>query len=185
MNCSQFRFNISPYLDHELSFSELQSFESHQQTCPRCADLTAEMEKIKVAMGENLQATLAPEFVPRLQARLRAEVERTAPWYRQMMTPRIMGFSPISLSGLAAAVLAIMVIGVSLFLPESAPLIETPRGAVQNTPPPALIRNPSGPTGANNPSLIATPTDTVTNQHDSSRRDFSRRMKYVNRGQRP
>ncbi|UCH11201.1 MAG: hypothetical protein JSU61_04745, partial [Fidelibacterota bacterium] len=117
--------------------------------------------------------------------RLRAEINRSTPWYHQLMVPRIMGFSPISLSGMAAAALAIMVIGVSLFLPESAPLLDTPRSTVQNPPLPAMTGNPSGPSGASNPSLVATPTDTITHQYDSSRRDFSRQMRYVNQGQRP
>lgn len=187
MNCSQFRSNISNYLDQELSFNELQGFKTHRTSCSVCADLVTQMEEIKVLMVKDLQATVAPEFVPRLQARLRAEVNRTAPWYQQLVTPRIMGFSPISLSGIAAAALAIAVIGVSLFLPESAPLMDTPRSTLQNAPPGAMTRTPSGASGANanQPYLMATPTDTVNNPHDSSRRDFSRQMRYVNQRQAP
>ncbi len=184
MNCSQFRLKISPYLDSELSFTELKTFKEHPESCSHCAELMSDMESIRVALGEGLEASLSPDFVPRLQARLRAEINRMPSWWRQLATPRIMGFSPISLSGLAAAALALFVIGVSLFHQESAPLVDPPKSNLQGNPPAMMIPDPTGTTQTANPLLTTSPNDSVSNQRDSSRRDFSRQLKYVNQPRR-
>ncbi|UCD39135.1 MAG: zf-HC2 domain-containing protein [Fidelibacterota bacterium] len=185
MNCSQYRFKISPYLDQELTFTELKMFREHLEGCPNCAELTLQMERTQVAMRDELQASLAPDFVPRLEARIRAEINRTPSWWRQMTAPRLVGFSPISLSGAAAAALAIVVIGVSLFLPDSAPLVDPPTSSTQNNPPVMMTRNSNPASQAANPLLTTTPQDSTPGQRDSVRRDFSRQMKYVNQGRRP
>jgi len=179
MNCSQFRLKISPYLDSELSFTELKYFKEHFESCSHCAELRSDIENIRVALGEGLGASLSPDFVPRLQARLRAEINRTPSWWRQLATPRIIGLSPISLSGLAAAVLALLVIGVSFFYQESAPLVDPPKSSLQGNPPAIMIPDPAGTTQTANPLLTTSPDDSVSNQRDSSRRDFSRQLKYI------
>jgi len=142
------------------------------------------MESIRVILGENLGASLSPDFVPRLQARLRAEINRTPAWWRQLATPRIMGFSPVSLSGIAAATLALFIIGASLLHQESAPLVDPPKGSLRQNPPAMIIPDPSGTPQTANPMLTTTPDDSVIHQRDSSRRDFSRQMKYVNQPRR-
>ena len=180
MNCSQFRLKISPYLDSELSFTELKTFKEHSESCSHCAKVMSDMENIRVALGEGLEVSLSPDFGPRLQARLRAEINRGPSWWRQLATPRIMGFSPISLSGMAAAALALLVIGVSLFHQESAPLVDPPKSNLQGNPPAIMIPDPAGTTQTANPLLTTSPNDSVSNQRDSSRRDFSRQLKYVN-----
>lgn len=185
MNCYQFRLKISSYLDSELSFSELKAFREHVEACAPCAASVSQMEGIKVALGKGIQSSLSPEFVPHLQARLRAEINRTPSWWRQLTAPRVRGFSPITLSGLAAAALALLVIGVSLFHQESAPLVDPPQGTIHTNPPPMITPNPAGNSPSDTPLLIATPSDTVFDQRDSTRRDFSRKIKYVNQGQRP
>jgi len=184
MNCSQFRLKISPYLDSELSFTELKTFKEHPESCSHCAELMSDMESIRVTLGEGLEASLSPDFVPRLQASLRAEINRTPSWWRQLSTPRIIGFSPISLSGLAAAALALLVIGVSFFHQESAPLVDPPKSNLQGNPPAMMIPDPAGTTQTANPLLTTSPNDSVFNQRDSSRRDFSRQLKYVNQPRR-
>ncbi|MFB0515160.1 MAG: hypothetical protein ACETWG_00970 [Candidatus Neomarinimicrobiota bacterium] len=143
-----------------------------------------QMEGIKANLAKAIPASLAPDFVPRLQTRLRAEINRTPSWWRQLLAPRVMGFSPISLSGIAAAALALLVIGVSLFQPESAPLVDPPAGAPPNNPPAMMTPNPIGASGST-PALITTaPSDSLLDQRDSSRHDFSRKIKYVNQGPR-
>ncbi len=183
MNCSQFRLKISPYLDSELSFTELKTFKEHSESCSHCAKVMSDMENIRMALEEGLEASLSPDFVPRLQARLRAEINRTPSWWRQLAAPRIMGFSPISLSGLAAAALALFVIGVSFLHQESAPLVDPPKSNLQGNPPAIMIPDPAGTSQTANPLLTTSPNDSVSNQRDSSRRDFSRQLKYVNQPQ--
>lgn len=185
MNCSQFRLKISSYLDSELSFSKLKTFREHCAACAPCADLVSQMENIKVVLGKGIQASLSSDFVPRLQTRLRAEINRPPSWWRPLFTPRVRGFSPISLSGLAAAALALLVIGLSLFQSESAPLVDPPESNLPNSPPAMMVPNPVGSSLSATPVITATPGDSLFNQRDSSRRDFSRKIKYVNQDRSP
>ena len=145
------------------------------------------MEKNKVLMGEELQATLPSDFVLRLQERLRAELHRTPAWWREIMTPRIMGFSPVSLGGLAAAVLALMVIGISLFQSETVPLIDPPSGAQFSNPnsPSMMVPSSTGPAPSAGSVLTATSSDSIIYRQDSTQRDFTGKMRYVNQVDNP
>ena len=185
MNCSQFRLKISPYLDSELSFTELKNFKEHSESCSGCAELVTDIESTRLALGNGLEASLSPDFVPRLQARIRAEINRSPSWWRQLATPRIRGFSPISLSGLAAAALALLVIGISFLNQESAPLVDPPKSDLRPNPPAMMIPNPAGTSQTVGPLLTTSPNDSILDQRDSSRRDFSRQIKYVNQKRQP
>ena len=182
MNCSQFCLHISPYLDAELSFTELKTFREHPGVCPPCRGLLARMEETTGILRDDLQVSLSPDFITRLQARLQAEAQRTPSWWRQLSVPRVMGFSPISLGGLAAAALALLVIGVSLFQPKSAPLVDPPAGASHGNPPAMIAPRSMGAPPAASSLHTTAPKDSLLDQRDSSRRDFSRQIKYVNKG---
>ena len=185
MNCYQLRDKISPYLDTELTFSELQSFREHLDKCPPCAELTAEMERIRTALGESLPVSLSPDFVARLQSRLQAEIDRAPEWWRQLFAPRVGGFSPVHLGGLAAAAMAVMIIGISLFQSDSAPLVDPPKASGLSNPSTVIPAQPppASPTPA--PLMTSGTEDTTYHQVDSSRRDFSRQMRYVNQERSP
>lgn len=179
MNCSQFRKKISPYLDSELSFTETRDFKEHCEGCPHCAELIADMVRIRDVLQENRSVSLSPDFVPRLQARLRTEINRSPTWWQHLLTPRFGGLSPVSLSGMAAATLALFIIGISLFQQESAPLVEPPTGAAQIETPAVMIPDPVGTSPAANPQLTASPIDSSFDQRDSIRRDYSPQIRYV------
>ncbi|MFC1618737.1 anti-sigma factor family protein [Candidatus Neomarinimicrobiota bacterium] len=185
MNCYQFRLKISPYLDTELTYSELQSFREHLENCPHCADMTTQMERIRVTLGESLPVSLAPDFVARLQSRLQTEINRDTDWWRKLLTPRVMGFSPIHLGGLAAAAMALMIIGVGLFQPESAPLVDPPKASGLSNPSTVVPSQLIPPTPTQSPLLTTSTGDTTLHQQDSSRRDFSRQIRYVNQERNP
>jgi anti-sigma factor RsiW len=185
MNCYQFRLKISPYLDTELTYSELKSFREHLEKCPPCAELTARMEQMRSTLGEGIPVSLSPDFVARLQARLQTEIERDPVWWRELFTPRVMGFSPVQLGGLAAAAMALMIIGISLFQPESAPIVDPPRASGLSNPATAIPPTPAIPTPIANPGIIVNSGDTTLNQLDSSQRDFSRQIRYVNQERSP
>lgn len=180
MNCYQFRDKISPYLDTELTFSELQSFREHLAKCPHCADLTADMERVRAALGESLPVTLSPDFVARLQSRLEAEISRAPEWWRQLFTPRIRGFSPVHLGGLAAAAMALMIIGISLFQSDTAPLVDPPKASGLSNPSTVIPAQPPPTSPTLAPLMTSGSEDTTYRRADSSRRDFSRQMRYVN-----
>ncbi len=185
MNCAQLRPKISPYLDTELSFTELTHFKEHLAGCTNCTALVTRMANIKVALLEGIQATLSEDFVPRLKSRLRAEIDRPPSLWSRVTTPRVLGLSPASLSGLAAAGLALAIIGAGIFKEESAPIIDPPRPTTQSLTP-ALI-GPAAPASVPSatPLFTASPGDSAVPRRDSSQRDFSRQIKLVNTQQRP
>lgn len=183
MNCSQFRKNVSSYLDSELSFTETRDFKQHCEECPRCAELIADMVRIREILQESRSVSLSSDFVPRLQARLRTEINRSPAWWQHLLTPRFSGFSPVSLSGIAAATLALFIIGISLFQQESAPIVDPPAGAAQIETPAVMIPEPVGMSPAANPQLTTSPVDSSIDQRDSIRRDYSRQIRYVDQPQ--
>lgn len=79
-----------------------------------------------------------------------------------------------------AAALAVLVLGVSLFQHESAPLVDPPQSAIQTGRPAMLAPNVQGANATPTPLLTTSPDDSISNRRDSSRRDFSRQIKYVN-----
>ena len=185
MNCAQLRIKISPYLDSELSFGELTTFKQHLSECADCMELITGMSHTKSALNRGIQVALSQDFVSRLQARLRAEANRPPSFWQQITAPRVRGFSPLALSGLTAAGLALLVVGASLFEENSAPLIDPPDSTTQTTTPFLITPGMTGPSSATAPLLTVSPSDSSSHLRDSSRRDFSRQMKYVNTGRRP
>ena len=180
MNCSQFRFKISLDLDRELSFAEQKIFSQHDEECSDCAELLAEIKKMKLALKQGIAVSISPDFLSRLQERLRSEVDRKPVWWRRLTVPQRFGFSPVSLGGMVAAALAVLVLGVSLFQHESAPLVDPPQSAVQTGQPAMPTPNVQAVNPAFTPLLTTLPADTISNRRDSSQRDFSRRIKFVN-----
>jgi anti-sigma factor RsiW len=185
MNCYQFRLKISPYLDTELTYSELQSFREHLEHCSFCADLATQMEQIKRALGESPMESLSSDFVARLQSRLQTEIGREPAWWRQLAEPRVLGFSPIHFGGLAAAVMALMIIGISLFQPDAAPLVEPPKASTLSNPSTVIPSQPIIPSPGTRSLLTTGTRDTTLNRSDSSQRDFSRQIRYVNQERNP
>ena len=183
MNCSQFRKIISSYLDSELSFTETRDFKEHCEGCPCCAELIADLVRIREILHESRSVSLSPDFVPRLQARLRSEINRSPTWWQLLLTPRFGGLSPVSLSGMAAATLALFIIGISFFQQESVPLVDPPAGAAQMETPAVMIPDPVGTSSTVNPQLTSSPIDSSIDQRDSIRRDYSRQIRYVDQPQ--
>lgn len=180
MDCSQFRLKISSYLDLELSFTEQKIFSQHDEDCSDCTELLAEIKRVKLALRRGISESLSPDFVTRLQERLRSEVDRKPAWWRRLTVPQRLGFSPVSLGGMVAAALAVVVLGVSLFQHESAPLVDPPQSAIQTGRPAMLAPNVLGANPTATPWLTTLPADSISNHRDSSRRDFSRQIKVVN-----
>ncbi len=185
MDCSDFRVLTSAYLDYDLSFAEQKSFLRHLEDCEPCARILAQMQKIQLLLKQGASVALSPDFVARLQERLRADLAQRPAWGRRLIEPGASGFSPASLGGLAIAAMAMLAISLSLFHQEAAPLVEPAGHSLQAGPSLKLL--PSQP-GSINPAGVAdvsTGTDSLQERRDSSRRDFSRQMKYVSQAARP
>ncbi|MEE9466032.1 MAG: zf-HC2 domain-containing protein [Candidatus Neomarinimicrobiota bacterium] len=182
MDCSDFQVLISQYLDSELSFIEQKTFLQHKGDCEGCADLIARMEELKSLLRQEVPVSLSIDFVSRLQERLRRELNRQPAWWQRLSEPGSTGFSPVSLGGLAAAAAFVIIIGVSLFQQEAAPLVEPSAKSLQAGPSLQFTPDRSGGLNAAAPAPVSAEADSVQDNRDTSGRDFSRQMKYVNQG---
>ncbi len=185
MDCSDFRVLASAYLDYELSFAEQKTFLLHLEDCKPCARIVAHMQKIQLHLKGGMSVSLSPDFVARLQERLRTDLARRPAWWRRLIEPGASGFSPASMGGLAVAAMAVLVISLSLFHQETAPLVEPAGQSLQAGP--ALKLFPAQPGSINSAGVanVNTGADSLRERQDSSRRDFSRQMKYVSQAGRP
>ena len=181
MNCSRFRHLVSPYLDQDLSYNEQKEFNAHQEHCSQCGELVSHLIQIKTALKEGIEVSLSPGFVVNLQDRLQAETDQGTAWWRRLFEPRLMGLSPVSLSGMAAATIAVVIIAVSLFQPETAPLLDPPAIAIpQEAAAGASVAGPGGD-GATSSSVMSSANgdSVIDDQTDSDRRDYSRYIRNV------
>ena len=185
MDCSDFQVLISPYLDSELSFTEQKTFLEHLEDCQGCPDVVVKMQELRKLLRQGAPVALSVDFVSRLQERLRQELNRQPVWWQRLVEPGSTGFSPASLGGLAAAAAFAVIISISLFQREAAPLVEPSAKSMQAGP--ALQFSPTRSSGfsAAAPSSASTQTDSLHDRRDSTRRDFSRQMKYVNQPANP
>lgn len=185
MDCSDFRVLASAFLDYELSFAKQKSLLRHLEDCEPCARILAQMQKIQLHLKQGVPVSLSPDFVARLQERLRADLNRRPAWWRGLFEPGASGFSPASLGGLAVAAMAMLVISLSLFQQEAAPLVEPAGQSLQAGP--SLQLFPAQPGSAHSAGVadVSAGSDSLLERRDSSRRDFSRQMKYVSQAGRP
>ncbi len=178
MNCEHFKDSVSQFLDSELSFSERKTFSGHVENCANCSALLVQMEHVKALLGKTPADNLSIDFVQRLQHRLRQEETRSPAWWRRMADKDIMGFSPISLTGMVAASIIAIGLSISLFSTDAAPIIDTPKNSADMiTPPPA--------NGMGKPLFTGAQADSVFNAKDSTRKAQTPPIKYVNKGQNP
>lgn len=182
MNCSELRSRISELLDQELSYSDAQIFQSHLAGCKDCSEIHVRLEQMKLVLAEEPLASLPSDFIKRLQIRLKEDMALKDSWWQQMLTPRMAGLSPLSMSGMAMAAVVALMVGVSLFQTDTAPLVEPPRAVSSHSEAPAAGGFSPGRSARQPiPVQAAAPTaDSLHLQRDSSRRDFSRQMKLVN-----
>ena len=99
--------------------------------------------------------------------------------WRRFTTPKVAGLSPMSLSGLVAATVSAVIIGVSLFQSEAAPLVAPPQSATGQLVPGGSATQPAAPLSRPVAIQSAAP-DSLRQKGDSTRRDFSRQIKLVN-----
>lgn len=178
MICNHFRESVSQFLDSELSFSERKDFNGHGENCVDCSMLLARMENAKALLGNTPADKLSIDFVQRLQHRLRQEETRSPAWWRRMADKDIMGFSPISLTGMAAASIIAIALSISLFSTDAAPIIDAPKNSTK-------MMAPSPANGMNRPLFTGAQADSVFNAQDSTRKTQTPPIKYVSKGQNP
>lgn len=184
MNCSEMRSRISELLDKDLSYSDTQLFKGHLETCSGCADILHRMERIKTGLTQKPTVSLSPDFVPRLQERIRMDLAKGPSLWEKLTTPRFAGFSPLSLSGVVLAGVSALLIGVTLFQTDIAPIVAPPQTATQQTPADGIPKNRSKMINQGVPvqasAQVAGERDSLAVRRDSSRRDFSKQMQLVN-----
>ncbi len=179
MNCSEMRSRVSELLDQDLSYSDAKRFHAHLDGCVTCAEFFAGLEQIKLLLVQAPPVGLKPDFIGRLQERLNADLNRRAAWWQQITIPGSTGWSPLSLGSMAAAGLAAVLVGVSLFQSEAAPIIAPPTSVVQPIDPARMGASAVQSRALPPPLQAAASDDSTTLPNDSSRRDFSRQLKLV------
>lgn len=179
MNCSELRSRVSELLDEELSYSDAKRFHAHLDGCSSCAEFFAGLEQMKLILVQAPPVGLKPDFIGRLQERLNADLNRRATWWQQLTMPGRTGWSPLSLGSMAAAALAAVLVGVSLFESEAAPIVAPPTSAVQPLNPAGRGTNPVQSNALPRALQAAASVDSTALPNDSSRRDFSRQLKLV------
>lgn len=182
MNCSELHSRVSELLDNELSYSDSQKINQHLQNCGDCSALHAGMVNTRQVLASALPISLSIDFVPRLQEHIRAEMARGPSLWQQITTPKVAGLSPMSLSGLALATVSAFLIGVSLFQTDTAPLVAPPVSATGQLVPAGATAQPVQPISPLNQPMAAQSIvpDSVMQSRDSTKPDFSKRMKLVN-----
>ena len=180
MNCNELRSRVSELLDQELSYSDSKRFHDHLDGCETCAEFFAGLEQMKFSLAQAPPAELGPDFMGRLQARLNDDLNRRAAWWQRITVPGRTGWSPLALGSMAAAALSAVLVGVSLFQSESAPIVAPPTSASQPLDPASICPLPVQARGLPAPVQASATLDSMTLQKDSSKRDFSRQMKLVN-----
>ena len=180
MNCAQFRTKISPYLDKELTFREIEAFGNHRSQCSDCNVQVTAMELTRLTLGTPPLATLSPHFLVNLQQRIQAEMTRDSRWWQRLWEPWASGFSPLAMGGMAAATVAVLVIGINLLLTDPVPLVD----------PAALTPDPSATGVYAAPSLRLRPLvqapltsvvpDSIPEVDSLPQRDFSKSIRLVN-----
>lgn len=180
MNCSDLRSRISELLDKETSYTDSQKFHLHLETCGDCSELYAGLERTRITLASEPPQSLSADFMARLQERIRMDLAKGPTLWQQLTTPKVAGLSPISLSGLVAATLSAIIIGVSLFQSEAAPLVAPPQSATGQLVPGGTAAQPASPSSRPVAIQSAAP-DSLKQKNDSTRRDFSRQIKLVNR----
>ena len=185
MNCSELHSRVSELLDNELSYTDSQKFNQHLESCDDCSVLYAGMLSTKQVLSSPLPMSLSADFVSRLQEHIRAELARGPSLWQQITTPKVAGLSPMSLSGLALATVSALLIGVSLFQTETAPLVAPPASATGQLVPGGAAGQPAQPVSPLNQPMTAQSLvpDSLKQSHDSTKPDFSKRMKLVNQDQ--
>ncbi|HXZ29080.1 MAG TPA: hypothetical protein VEG08_13890 [Terriglobales bacterium] len=103
MNCEQVREHLLK-LAGAGAPAPIPAVEEHLQVCPGCAAALAGLRQTMALLDEWTAPEPSPYFDSRLRARLREEAERPAPWWAWARKP-----------ALAAAMLALVVAGASLF----------------------------------------------------------------------
>ena len=180
MNCAQFRTKISPYLDKELTFRETEAFGSHRSQCSDCNGQVTAMEQTRLTLATPPLATLSPHFLVNLQQRIQAEMTRDSRWWKRIWEPWAGGFSPLAMGGMAAATVAVLVIGMSLFLLDPVPLVD-PAAFTPDRSAPGVYATPSPMLRPLvQPPLTSVVPDSSLKVDSLPQRDFSKSIRLVN-----
>jgi Putative zinc-finger len=75
MNCETLQFNLSVYLDNELSLEEKSSIETHLKQCPVCREKLSNFREMRLSFQSLSKPKLSSEFTNSLKAVVAKELE--------------------------------------------------------------------------------------------------------------
>ena len=115
MNCYKFRDSISLYIDKELSIKDINRFNHHLETCSSCRVLFQGTLNVVSSMKKIPAVTVSADFGKRLQKRITREQAREKTRRRRMVPVQRLGLQPRYAFASVTALVAILVISVSIF----------------------------------------------------------------------
>ncbi len=115
MNCYKFRDSISLYIDKELSIKDINRFNHHLETCSSCRVLFQGTLNVVSSMKKIPAVTVSDDFDKRLQKRITREQAREKTRRRRMVPVQRLGLQPRYAFASVTALVAILVISVSIF----------------------------------------------------------------------
>ncbi|MFQ6675380.1 MAG: anti-sigma factor family protein [Fidelibacterota bacterium] len=116
MNCYQIRDQISDYIEKELTLPQVRQFETHLAACSSCQDAYEGVVSVIRSLRESEKVALSDRFDERLKARLtKVAASPVRRPNRFIRGGTIWGFEPKYAVMSVAALVAIIVLSVSLF----------------------------------------------------------------------
>ena len=132
MNCYEFQDNISTYLDNEFPTSKTKLFKEHMEKCYSCSNALKGVKHSIAVMNGLETVSTSSSFNDKLKSRLKEINSKPAVnKKRYISSNRVFGYSPTYAFLTAAAVIAIVVLSVSLFqdsntgMPSDLPTLTT------------------------------------------------------------
>ncbi|MFQ6617009.1 MAG: anti-sigma factor family protein [Fidelibacterota bacterium] len=127
MNCYQVRDQISSYIEKELTLPQVTQFETHLSACPSCRDTYEGVVSVVQTLRGSEKVTPSDRFDARLKARLDRVADRPVRRPSRIVHGgTVLGFEPKYAVMSVAALVAIIVLSVSLFPGGKSPTLQGP-----------------------------------------------------------
>lgn len=186
MNCYQVRDQISSYIEKELTLPQIKQFETHLAACSDCRDTYDGVVSVIHTLRDADTVTASERFDSRLKSRLERLSDRPVGRPNRFIhRGTILGFEPRYAVMSLAAMVAIVILSVSLFPGGESgsmqgPVSLTTRQSLPNPSPgsgPDLSRSPVAPQMADDSREDTTGNDTDQNGAKPSYEDQIRLVK--------
>lgn len=121
MNCYECQDKISAYIDKQLSLTQIKEFDEHISNCSQCSEMYEGVLTIMGALNKLPKLTVSENFNGNLKRKIDTVSSRPTRRFSKVFYGRhLWGFEPKYAFAFVTAVVAIVVLAVSL-IPEKSP----------------------------------------------------------------